>query len=365
MRLCFLAGANSIHSYRWVKYFADRGHEVSWISLSPLSAGSKIPDLEFYELRQYSNKLFTMLRGVYELRSLLKQAKPDVLHAHYAGIYGFIGALSGFHPFIVTAWGSDVLIAARAELKRLLVRHTLKGADLITCDAEHMRNAIAQFGVNIEKIKIVYFGVDTQRFTPGPRNTELMKRSGIVGSPVMISLRNLEPIYDIETLIRCAPRVLMNFPDAEFVVIGTGSQEGKLKKLAQSLAIGGKVQFLGRIINEDIVGYLRTADIYISTALSDAGIAASTAEAMACGLPVIITDSGENRRWVKDGEGGFLVPVKDPESLADRIIYLIRNDEKRLRFGARNREMIVQKNNYFKEMGTMESLYKMVIRAYE
>jgi glycosyltransferase involved in cell wall biosynthesis len=365
MRLCFLAAADSIHSYRWIKYFADQGHEILWLSLSPLTAGPMIPGMHFTEIQHFPTRWLSLLSGLAQLRRILRSTEPDILHAHYAGTYGLIGALSGFHPYVTTAWGSDILIAGKTGIKRLLVKYTLSRSDLITCDAEHMRTAISSLGIDLEKVRLIYFGVDTEYFAPGEKNLSLARKLGLADSPVIISLRNLEPVYNVETLIRALPQVLRDFPIVELVIIGTGSQEDDLKRLVESLGVGEKVRFLGKVSNEDIVEYLRIADIYVSTSLSDAGIAASTAEAMACGLPVVITDSGENERWIKEGEGGFLIQVRDAESLAERIVYLLRNHKKRARFGEHNRKTIVEKNNYFKEMEAMEDLYKRLSRSRE
>jgi glycosyltransferase involved in cell wall biosynthesis len=362
MKICFLAGANSIHSYRWIKYFADKGHEICWISLTPLTAGEVIQSIRYYELPQFPVKILSVSKSIIHVRKLIRKIKPDVLHAHYAGIYGLLGALSGFHPFIVTAWGSDILMAGKAKIKKLFVKHVLKKADLITCDAEHMRVAIRKLGNYLEKINIIYFGIDTQIFTPGGKDSELIKKLDVFNSPVIISLRNLEPIYDIETLVQSIPLVLDSMPHTKFVIIGTGSREKMIQELARSLSVSDKIRFVGKIPNADICRYLRTADIYVSTALSDAGIAASTAEAMACGLPVVITDSGENKKWVKNREGGFLIPIRSHKILAEKIIYLLKNSDFRMRCGEINRKVIEKRNNYYIEMGKMDKIYKEMTR---
>jgi len=108
--------------------------------------------------------------------------------------------------------------------------------------------------------------------------------------------------------------------------------------------------------------YLKSADIYVSTSLSESGLAASTAEAMACELPVINTDTGDINLWIKDGKGGFIVPTKNPEVLAEKIVYLLRNDDERKKLGKNNRKVIEERNNYYKEMEKMEEIYKKIIR---
>ena len=315
--------------------------------------------------------LKTMFKMVYipKIKSLIKSISPDILHAHFVTNYGFFGAWCSFNPFVITAWGSDVLNVPEARLismvKKLFAKCALKKADLITCDAEHVKNAMRILGVAPEKIILVYFGVDTRKFGPGEKSEELRVKLGIYDSPTVISLRNLEPLYDIETLIRSLPLVLKEVPESQFLIAGKGSEEKRLKELAESLGVSDNVKFVGFIQNDELPQYLSTVDVYVSTSLSDAGIAASTAEAMACGLPVIVTDVADNKKWVDNGVNGFVVPVKDPKSLAEKIIYLLQNEDIRKKFGKVNRKIIEERNNYYKEMEKMEDIYKELTRRHE
>jgi len=106
-------------------------------------------------------------------------------------------------------------------------------------------------------------------------------------------------------------------------------------------------------------------DVYVSTSLSEAEIVASTAEAMACGLPVIVTDVADNKKWIDNGVNGFVVPVKDPKSLAEKIIYLLQDEDIRKQFGKINRKIIEERNNYYTEMEKMEDIYKKLVQRNE
>jgi glycosyltransferase involved in cell wall biosynthesis len=158
--------------------------------------------------------------------------------------------------------------------------------------------------------------------------------------------------------------VLKEIPEAKFVIAGRGAEEKRLKDLAKLLGVSDGVKFVGFIRNDELPAYLTTIDVYVSTSLSDAGIATSTAEAMSCGLSVVITDNADNRKWVIDEENGFLVPAKDPKALAEKIIYLLRNEDVRKRFGQINRKIIEERNNYYKEMEKMERIYEELIRSH-
>ncbi len=355
MKICFIAAANSVHSVRWINYFAQQGHEVHWISVCPwtFSVDERITK---YALARAFPFAFPAVAG--KVRCLIKEIAPDILHSHYAGVNGLLGTLSGFHPHLVTAWGSDVLLARASIVKRPLLKFILHRADLITCDAEHMRHAMEKLGLSSEKIERINFGIETDKFFRQDSDRKVREKYDLGDDPSVISLRNLEPIYDVETLMRAIPEILKNIPKAKFIIAGTGSQEQFLKSLASQLGVAGSIRFMGRYNHDILAKYLNAAHVYVSTSLSDAGISASTAEAMACELPVVITDSGENSLWVRNGENGFLVPVKEPDILAEKIVRLLKEEELRRQLGSLGRKIIQENNDYYNEMAKMGALYQ-------
>lgn len=357
MKLCFLATAESIHAYKWVTFFAQRGHDVRWFSLAP----SSFDDLAGARLQVIGGKAsgpVRLARAALAVRRALREDPPDILHAHYVGTYGLIGLMTGFHPFVATAWGSDVLFAGRSALKRPFVRRVLKQADVVTCDAHHMVEAISAFDIARDRIRLVYFGIDTQRFSPGAADAALRERFSLNGAPTVISLRSLEPVYDVATVIRAVPLVLRSVPEAQFVIAGRGSETRTLQELSETLGVDSHVQFIGNIPNHELPALLRSTNVYVSTSLSDAGISASTAEAMACGVPVVVTRSGENDKWIVDGLSGVLVPVGDPTALAQQVTRLLIDPAARRAMGAAGRQVIQARNDYAVEMTKMERIYE-------
>jgi glycosyltransferase involved in cell wall biosynthesis len=358
MKLCFLAAANSIHSYRWIKYFAEAGHEVSWISMVP-SIFEALPEVRYFQV-DGASRLFGLLSAAVKVRKIIAQLQPDILHVHYLGTNGLMGLLSGFHPIIATPWGSDVIFGKKSLVKRPLIARLLRRAAIITCDADHMRNEVTRFGVPAARIHIINFGIDTERFAPRPLGQDNLCKAHSATAQTVISLRSFEPVYDIATLLMAVPKVLEQHRNAHFILVGRGSLETKLKDMSSQLGIDHAVSFVGFVANDQMADTLRNQDVYVSTSLSDAGIASSTAEAMACGLPVVITDSGENSRWITDGLNGFLVPVGSPDILADRLNRLLGDAELRQRFGQAGRATIMARNDYCTEMSKMENLYNCI-----
>lgn len=370
MKICYIASPG-IHTNRWLKYFADTGHEIHLITSAKPSDGG-IDNVKLHLLKRFGphtrvvNYLINSLPLFIQFKRLVSNINPDIIHAHQIMDTTLLGAVGRFHPYVVTPWGSDVLIASqRSRASRWIAKYVLKRADLITCSAENLKEASIRLGAGPQKIKLIYFGTDTRKFNPGQRDERLREKLGIQGSPVIISLRRFEPIYNVESLITAVPLVLKEVPEAKFLLVEKGSQEAELKRLAESLGVADSVRFVGWVPGDDLPRYIASADIYVSTSLSDGGLAASTAEAMACGLPVIITDVADNRKWVEDGVNGFIIPLKVPQVLASRIIRLLGDKETRERFGSINRGIITERNNWEKEMGKMGKLYEELMERWK
>lgn len=365
MKICYIAPV-VIHTERWIKYFADTGHEVHLITSERAPSGG-IENVELHVLKRFGpktrtiNYLINSLPLMLQFKRLIKNIDPDIIHAHYIMDISLLGAASGFHPFVVTAWGSDVLIAPqKSKVSKWIAKYILKRADLITTDGEDAKTPLMGLGADPQKIKIIYFGVDTQEFKPGQKDERLGKELGILNSPTIISLRRFEPIYDVESLIKAVPLVLQEVPEAKFLLIEKGSEEAKLRRLAESLGVSDSVEFVGLVPHHELPSYLTLADVYVSTSLSDT-TSVSLLEAMACGLPVVVTDSGDSRKWVETGQNGFIIPVKTPRLLAEKIVYLLNKKEVREKMGKANRQLVAEKANYEKEMNKMLRLYEQVM----
>jgi glycosyltransferase involved in cell wall biosynthesis len=359
LRICFCAPGKSIHVHRWINWFVDRGHEVHLISDQPYEYKTLI----FHQIREYTgNRRLDLILGAPAVRRMIRKIKPDVVHSHYLTSYGLLGALAGYHPFVATAWGSDVLVSPKKSFfLKHAAKYAIKAADYITCDADHIIAPLTELGADRKKIEVIYFGVDTKKFAPEKKGERIKKELGFGGHPTVISLRHLEPIYDVESFVRAIPLVLAAAPEARFVVASKGTQEKDLKKLVEDYKATDKAAFVGPISGDAMPEYLASMDVYVSTSLSDAGLSASTAEAMASGLPVVITDFGDNKKWVEDGVSGFTVPMKDPKTLAEKIIYLLKTKDIREKFGQRSRAIIDEKNNYYREMQKVEDVYRRLI----
>jgi glycosyltransferase involved in cell wall biosynthesis len=355
---------------KWAKFFSERGHNVHLLSYAPFLKNYDLGRINFHLLKKTFpiniwplNTVLNLPLTIKQAKRIIKEIKPDVINAHYITSYGSIGIFSGFRPLVLTAWGSDILVTPRKFLpSKWAVKYFLKKADLITCDAEHMKKAMVKFGASADKVKIINFGIDTRLFSPGPKDEEIKNKLNLKDNKIIISLRGFESIYDIESLIKAIPIVMKKEKSIKLLLAGKGSQEKELRRIVEQLGLKERIIFLGAMENKELPRYLRTADVYVSSSLSDGGISSSTAEAMACKIPVVITDTGSNKDWVKNGENGFLVPVKSPEALAEKIIYLLNDENVRQKIGSAGRAVIEEKNDYYNEMEKIEKSYYELIK---
>ena len=360
MRICYLAEAGSVHTQRWVRFFAERGHAVAVLSLGAAPADA----LPAGTVQQFGTgggpELYRLAQGVLAARELIARFRPDVVHAHFVSYYGVIGALAGFHPLLTTAWGSDILVEPRKSVfRRLGVQFALARADALTCDGENMFEPMRALGADAGRVHLVRCGVDTRRWAPEAADRGARAALGWPPDcPVVISLRSLEPIYDVATLVRAVPAVAARFPAARFLIAGDGSLRASLEALAIELAVADRIRFVGARPAAELARWVASATVYVSTALSDGGMPSSTLEAMACGLPVVVTDSGDNRRWIVDGTHGFVVRCGAPAAVAEKICALLEAPELRRAAGDLNRRQVVEKSEYTTEMEKAEALYR-------
>ncbi|WP_342677074.1 glycosyltransferase [Methanofollis sp. UBA420] len=362
MHICYLADIRSIHTRRWIEYFATH-HQVTLITLDYLETPELRAHRSFYDsigvsVITVSYAFPSIALAPVRIRSILKRLDPDVVHAHYATHYGFCAAFSG-RPYVLTLWGSDIFQDPKKNpLFRYMVTKALRDADVITCDGMNYLPAIHDLGGEGKDIHVIHHGVNTTLFHPGKRNKTLF--AGLFSNqndPLVIDIRGFRSVYNAETLIRAVPSVLKEIPDAKFILGGEGEEKAWNQDLAASLGVANAVFFVGWIPHDELPAFLSSADVYVSTSLSDGGAVVSTLEALAAGLPVVATDSGDHALWVQNGVNGFIIPKKDSQTLARKIVYLLRNEDSRIRFGAASRRIAEEKAGYDTQMKEMGMIY--------
>lgn len=366
MRICYISDAGSIHTQRWISYFAERGHEIHLIS--PRMGEGYAKGVRLHLLIRLMPQIWPATRymsgllWLVQIRRLVSRIKPDILDAHGITVNGYLAVASGFHPLVLTAWGSDILIdPKRNAVYRFLTKQALKIADRVICFSSAIKKEAIELGAVPDKLEVIFLGIDTRKFSPTQKDTMILQRLNIPNSsPVVISTRSLRPVYDVETFIRAIPLVLEEVPEARFIIGGQGEQRNYLEKLAQNLSISDSIRFVGWIPHEELPGYLASSDVYVSTSLSD-GTSINLLEAMACKLAPVVTDIVANRGWITEGKNGCLVPTRDHKILAEKVIFLLKDKDTRRKFGTTGRSLVVGHAEYVRKMEEVEKIYENLV----
>jgi L-malate glycosyltransferase len=346
--ICYLGDAASIHTQRWATHFVERGYRIHVVSFT---AGS-IPGVEVhYVPPRVVPKAVGYLLRVPSIRNVVRRTQCDIIHAHYATSYGLVGALVGRHPLIISAWGSDVLITPQqSRLARMAVLFALRRADLVTSMAHHMTRTLVTMGVQEEKILTLPFGVDTEMFHPRSDSTRSEDTD-------VVCTRALEPIYNVEVLIRALAQAAKVLPGIRCALIGDGTLRPALQKLATDLGLQRQIVWLGRLSQSEVASWLCRSRVFVTPALSD-GNNVSLNEAMACGAFPIAADIPANREWLTDGANGFLVPPHDPMTLSERILTALGSDEIRRKAADENWRIVRDRADWRQNMALMEEHYE-------
>ncbi len=356
MKICFLADGRSHHTQRWVDYFAQKGHQCYLISLEK---DIKTKAVEHILKSNCPINALKFILVVPRIKRILKQIAPDILNAHFASAYGFTGALAKFRPLIISCWGSDILISPKKTfLHKLRVKWALKKADLVTSDGEDLSNAIEELGVIRKRIVNSPMGIDPEILKKG-KGGKLRE-----GEITILSARKLEPLYDQKTLILAASEVMKSQKEKiKFIVLGKGSQKQNLVKLSQNLGISKFLELKGFVPRQEFWDHFKSADIYISTSLSDS-TSVALLEAMASGLIPIVTDLPGNREWIIDGENGFLFPPKDYRALAEKITFSIENFDEMDKIRENNFAVIKKRALWEDNMRKIEKRFSELTKSY-
>lgn len=361
-RILYIADSTSIHSRRWIEYFAGRGHEISLITIGKkrfIMPG--IHHVANFDQFYYRSPAFPV--NLLKTRRLIRSIAPDLLHAHFAHQYGWLGALSGFHPFVLSVWGTDILRLpgqSRGQMGKWLTRYALKTAEAVTTTSEHALRESIRLGADPVNGEVIFWGVDTDQFRPDIDTFKLRAELNIPETaPVILSNRNIAPLYNNDIVIEAMARVLGKFPEAVLILQNAGGMtrfEAELRDLAQRQGISRSIRFLPQYSHDELPPLYALADVYVSVPAWDAG-PVSLKEAMASHCTPVISDLPGPGEWVKAGENGLVVPVRNAARLADAIRDLLSNREKRRRFDERNRALIVSQGSHQKQMEKAEAVY--------
>ena len=255
--------------------------------------------------------------------------RADVVHVFSASYWSFLLAPL---PAVIVArlLGRPVLVNYRSgeapdHLRRsTIARTTLRAVDRNIVPSRFLQQVFAEHEIPAQIIPNI---IDREQFRFRLRDPL---------RPRLLSTRNFEPLYDVASTLRAFALVQRRYPDATLTLVGAGSEDASLRRLAAELGLRG-VTFAGRVAPEDISTYYADADIYVQTPTID-NMPSSILEAFASGLPVVSTEAGGVPAMLTDGVHGLLAPIGDADQMAAQVLRLLEDSTlaRRLALAARD-----------------------------
>lgn len=367
MKVLLLSDAYSIHTIKWAKSLSKKGIEIAVFSLNcnenEVNPYQQNNNIKVYccidknaKKRSSGFAKISYLKALPCLKQVIKEFKPDIVHAHYASSYGLLGALSGFHPFILSVWGSDVFDFPNISfLHKSVIKYNLSKADKILSTSKVM--AIETNKYTDKEVVVTPFGIDLDKFKSLEVNSLFDKNDIVIGT-----VKTLEEKYGIEYLIKAFAIVKNKYKkfSLKLLIVGDGSLSENLKKLVHDLNIEDETVFTGKIAHELVPVYDNMLSVSVSVSNSESfGVA--VIEASACGKPVVVSDVGGLPEVVKDGITGIVVPPRNYEKTAEAIEKLVLDVKLRKKMGEAGRKMVAELYDWNKNVEQMIEIYENIL----
>jgi glycosyltransferase involved in cell wall biosynthesis len=323
-----ILGGQAVQADRLVRAWAGDPDVEAWlVPINPLPPGPLRLAVDIKYVRTAVTQLTYLPLLLRELR------RADVVHVFSASYFSFLLAPL---PAVTVArlLRKPVVMNYRSgqapdHLQRsAIARRTLKSVDRNAVPSSFLQGVFAKYGIAAEVIPNI---VDVDRFAFRLRDPL---------RPNLLSTRNFEPLYNVACTLRAFRLVQDRHPDATLTLVGAGSEDEALRRLASALGLQN-VRFAGRVPPADIWRHYAEADIYLQTPDID-NMPASVLEAFASGCAVVATNAGGVPAILTDRVHGLLVDCNDHEAAAGRVLDLLADPALAARLTTTARESCAQ-----------------------
>ena len=303
-----------------------------------------------------------MVRQTRQFVSYLKEQRIAIVHSHdfYSNIFGMTGAsLARVRGRVASKRETT---GTRTLAQRTVERHAFKLAHAVVANATAVKDQLIGEGLRQDKISVIYNGIDLTRFNKNGRPTDALHRlelESIRGRPVITMVANFEyKVKDHPMLLRTAQRVTREVPDAVFVIAGEGILRDETEKLASEMGLKESCLFTGRCAS--VPDLLAVSDICVLSSQAE-GFSNSILEYMAAGRAVVATAVGGASEAIVEGETGYLVNSGDDQAMAERIVDLLRDPERRATMGLNGRRIVEERFSCESRLSNTSALYQRML----
>ncbi|HZG87124.1 glycosyltransferase [Paenibacillus sp.] len=299
------------------------------------------------------------------------ERKPDLLEKRrVVGMHVHHGTLaSPFHflkkelglPLFVGFRGNDATAYPRKNAENLeSLRKLFKLADRFFPVCEHLKREIMRLGCPEEKIRVLYGGVDLNRFEFRPRTVEADEKLRVLAVGRFVEKKG----FDV--LIQAFAELKRRREKAKLVLIGEGPLEPQYRKLIDRAGLGKSVKLIPWVDYRSIHEAYAKSHIFCAPSVTDAngnqeGIPNTLKEAMATGMPVVSTKHAGIPELVEHRKSGLLVPERDAKKLAEALVWMAEHPEWWSEFGGNARKKVERDFNLRTQLGKQKNFYDEVI----
>jgi len=369
MKILLLADPNSSHTQKWAISLAQKGFAIGIFGLSTYNGNlyNAYTNIQVYGFGLSKEQIGTKdttgkmryVQAVPMLKKIIKEYKPDIVHAHYATSYGLLGVLSGFHPLFISVWGSDIYeFPKKSFLHKKLLEFNLTRADRIFSTSHAMAEETKKY--TTKEIHVIPFGIDLNIFKPDitNKNDLFLEDDLVIGT-----VKSLEEIYGIEYLIEAFKILKDRQPllPLKLLIVGGGSQEGNLKQKVKDMNLENQTVFTGKVEHKLIVKYHNMISVFVALSISES-FGVSIIEAGACGKPVVVSNVEGLPEVVEKGITGFIVEPKNPLEATNAIEKLLLEPDLRVQMGKNARKRVEHLYKWDDNIKQMMEMYKNVER---
>lgn len=366
-KIFFISAANSIHTVKWVNSLSET-YEVHLIYCNNHKPKMDAIDNKVILHRLKFNAPFGYYLNAIQLKKLYKKIKPDIINVHYASGYGTLARISKLNNIILSVWGSDVYeFPNQSKIKKKIFEKNIKYAKYLASTSNVMAEELRkQVNISNKEIYITPFGVDTNKFY----NYNLTKNNKNIN---IGTVKALEEKYGIKYAILAVKKLKDELTangkkqladSIKYYIYGSGKEEESLIKLIKSKKLEKDIFIMGKIPNEKVPEILNKMDIFVAPSIANESFGVAVVEAMACEVPVIVTEVDGFKEVVEANVTGYIVKKGDINSISDTLKKLISNNNLREKMGKDARKRVLEKFDWRKNVENMKNLYEKVLNDY-
>ena len=365
MRILYFSRDYTPHDHRFLASLAESEHEVfcMWLERRGHRQEDRLLPSGVQQVQwaggQQPFRWRNRRRLLRDLKRVLREIKPDVVHAGPVQTAAWLTAKAGFRPLVTMSWGSDLLQDADSTSRlRKATEYTLARSAALIGDCRAVREKAVSFGFDDQRIVTFPWGVNLDDFSPVKDDGGLRERAGWGDEFVILHNRSWEAVYGVDVFARAFALAAQQRPELRLFLLGNGSLAAQIRQIFLSGDVQDRVQFVGQVGQERLPMYYRAADLYVSASHSD-GSSVSLMEALASGLPSLVSDIPGNREWVVQGEQGWLFPDGDAQGLAGGMITALEMKAELHEIGKRARMQAEDRANWLKNFEKLQDAYQL------